>query len=114
MLFALPLPYNILRGHMASTVPADSHTIEIEGIGANFYLHKAALKGDLEETKHLLGDGDPRLRLRKPVTNWEDQPDLAVTRDVHNDTALHVLARKPSSIFAHNIIGILKSLTYSS
>ncbi|KAL5785421.1 hypothetical protein ACOSQ2_007813 [Xanthoceras sorbifolium] len=43
----------------------------------------------------------------------EDQPDLAVTRDVHNDTDLHVLARKPSSMFAHSRIGILKSLTCS-
>ncbi|KAK3189815.1 hypothetical protein Dsin_029376 [Dipteronia sinensis] len=41
------------------------------------------------------------------------QPELAVTRDEHNDTALHVLARKPSSMFARGRIGIFKRLTYS-
>ncbi|KAL5861886.1 hypothetical protein ACOSQ4_003182 [Xanthoceras sorbifolium] len=44
----------------------------------------------------------------------EDQSELAVTRDVHNDTALHVLARKPSSMFAPNSIENLKMLTYST
>ncbi|KAI9196688.1 hypothetical protein LWI28_026111 [Acer negundo] len=42
------------------------------------------------------------------------QPKLAVTRDEHEDTALHVLARKPSSLFARRRIGIFKRLAYSS
>ncbi|KAK3189929.1 hypothetical protein Dsin_029490 [Dipteronia sinensis] len=43
----------------------------------------------------------------------EHQPKLAVTRDVNEDTALHVLARKPSSLFARRRIGIFKWLAYS-
>ncbi|KAK2646879.1 hypothetical protein Ddye_022074 [Dipteronia dyeriana] len=43
----------------------------------------------------------------------EHQPRLAVTRDEHEDTALHVLPRKPSSLFARRRIGIFKRLAYS-
>ncbi|KAK3189934.1 hypothetical protein Dsin_029495 [Dipteronia sinensis] len=50
-------------------------------------LHNAALKGDWEEAKHIA------LKLLK------NRPELAVFRDENNETALHVLARKPSSIF---------------
>ncbi|KAH7573686.1 hypothetical protein JRO89_XS03G0191500 [Xanthoceras sorbifolium] len=44
----------------------------------------------------------------------EDQLELAVTFDMRNDTAIYVLARKPSSMFDRSSIGILKMLTYSS
>ncbi|KAK1563583.1 hypothetical protein Q3G72_029569 [Acer saccharum] len=44
----------------------------------------------------------------------EHQPKLSVIRDVHKDIALHVLARKLSSLFARKRIGIFKRLAYSS
>ncbi|TXG71897.1 hypothetical protein EZV62_000476 [Acer yangbiense] len=42
------------------------------------------------------------------------RPELAVTRNENNDTALHVLARKPSSMFARRETGLFKMLTNSS
>lgn len=39
----------------------------------------------------------------------EDHPDLAVARDRNSETALHVLARKPST-FAGRNAGLLKGL----
>ncbi|KAK1592792.1 hypothetical protein Q3G72_030447 [Acer saccharum] len=41
------------------------------------------------------------------------RPELAVTRNENNDTALHVLARKPSSMFARRETGLFKTLTNS-
>lgn len=39
----------------------------------------------------------------------KDHPDLAVARDRNSETALHVLARKPST-FAGRNAGLLKGL----
>ncbi|KAK0607797.1 hypothetical protein LWI29_020714 [Acer saccharum] len=39
----------------------------------------------------------------------QHQPQLAVTRDMHQNTTLHVLARKPSSMFACRRTGLFKT-----
>ncbi|KAI9196042.1 hypothetical protein LWI28_020472 [Acer negundo] len=93
-------------------------------------LYMAALFGRTEMTKFLYDETKSHLTDRDlsdlfftsintdlydiALKLLEHQPELAVTRDEHNDTALHVLARKPSSMFARGRIGIFKRLTYSS
>ncbi|KAK2646533.1 hypothetical protein Ddye_021728 [Dipteronia dyeriana] len=79
-------------------------------------LYMAALFGRTEMTKFLydetkshLTDQDLADLFFKSINTdlydialklLEHQPELAVTRNEHDDTALHVLARKPSSMFA--------------
>ncbi|TXG71804.1 hypothetical protein EZV62_000383 [Acer yangbiense] len=93
-------------------------------------LFMAALFGKTEMTKFLydetkfhLTDQDLADLFFKSITTdlydialklLEHRPELAVTRDENNDTALHVLVRKPSSMFARERIGIFKRLTYWS
>ncbi|KAL5852580.1 hypothetical protein ACOSQ3_007698 [Xanthoceras sorbifolium] len=85
--------------------PEDSELLAQDGNNAFCF---DAATGSIEIAKMILAK-NPNLLIRK-----DNQLKLAVTCDMYNDTALHVLARKPSSIFARSSIKILKMLTYSS
>ncbi|KAK1562831.1 hypothetical protein Q3G72_017709 [Acer saccharum] len=89
-------------------------------------IYMAALFGRMEMTKflydgtgsHLTPQDEAQLFFKCIDTDLYDialkllehQPKLAVTRNVDDDTALHVLARKPSSMFVSRRIGIFKRL----
>ncbi|KAI9195955.1 hypothetical protein LWI28_019714 [Acer negundo] len=93
-------------------------------------LYMAALFGRTEMAKilydgtesHLTPQDEADLFFKSINTDMYDmaskllqhQPQLAVTRDMHRNTALHVLARKPSSMFARGRTGLFKMITNSS
>ncbi|KAK0607652.1 hypothetical protein LWI29_018158 [Acer saccharum] len=93
-------------------------------------LYMAALFGRMEMANflydgtesHLTPQDEANLFFKSINTDMYDmaskllqhQPQLAVTRDMHQNTALHMLARKPSSMFARRRTGLFKMITNSS
>ncbi|KAK1562528.1 hypothetical protein Q3G72_013418 [Acer saccharum] len=92
-------------------------------------LYMAALFGRMEMVNflydgtesHLTPQNEADLFFKSINTDMYDmaskllqhQPQLAVTPDMHQNTTLHVLARKPSSMFARRRTGLFKMITNS-